>query len=112
MGVDVVCLAFSVELYLKSLHYAITQKSPKGHKILALFKKLPDVFQQKIFQHPSIAQYGWSFTEFEKEIELVSDGFEKWRYSHENTMVRYNSYFALVFIEALKHCINSQIYNR
>ena len=102
MGVDFVCLAFSVELYIKDLHYAITQKAPRGHNILGLFRKLSERNQQQIFEHPSISYYGWNFTKFEKEIAAISDGFEKWRYSHESTALRYNSYFALVFIEALK----------
>ncbi|HSD97097.1 MAG TPA: hypothetical protein VLB06_08140 [Sulfuricaulis sp.] len=37
MGVDIVCLAFSVELYVKDLHYAITHEAPRGHHILTLF---------------------------------------------------------------------------
>lgn len=102
MGVEIVCLAFSVELYVKDLHYAITHETPRGHNILTLFRKLPERTQQKIFSHPSIAEYGWSFPEFEKQIAAISEGFEKWRYSHELTTVRYNSYFALVFIEAVK----------
>jgi hypothetical protein len=109
MGVEVVCLAFSVELYLKSLHYLVTRKRLRGHNILKLFKKLPEGIQQQIFQHPSVTKYGWSFSQFEREIELVSDGFEKWRYSHETTMVKYNSYFALVFIEAVRDVSTSEI---
>ena len=102
IGVDIVCLAFSVELYIKDVHYVIRGKSPRGHNILKLFEKLPDEIQQQIFSHHSIAHYGWNFDEFKQEIIAISDGFEKWRYSHETTTLRYNSYFALVFIEAMK----------
>ena len=38
-GVDIVCLAFSVELYIKDLHYAIKSETPRGHNILKLFVK-------------------------------------------------------------------------
>ena len=103
MGVEIVCLAFSVELYIKYLHYTITNKVPRGHNILDLFRKLPKSTRQKLFSHPSISKYGSSFSEFEKEIEAISDGFEKWRYSHESNTLRYNSYFALVLIEAVKN---------
>ncbi|MFZ2541070.1 MAG: HEPN domain-containing protein [Gallionella sp.] len=102
MGVEIVCLAFSVELYIKYLHYVIKHETPRGHDILTLFRDLPEQTQQKIFSHPSITNYGWSFPEFEKQIGYISDGFAKWRYSHEFTTLQYNSYFALVFIDAVK----------
>ena len=108
MGVEIVCLAFSVELYIKYLHYVIKHETPRGHNILTLFRDLPKQTQQKIFSHPSIANYGWSFSEFEKEIEYISNGFEKWRYSHESRTLRYNNYFALVFIDALKFASDSE----
>lgn len=102
MGVDIVCLAFSVELYIKDVHYAVKGKAPRGHDILKLFEELPEQIQQEIFAHHTITEYGWSFVEFKREIKAISDGFEKWRYSHEVTTLRYNTYFALVFIESLK----------
>jgi hypothetical protein len=49
-----------------------------------------------------IAQYGWTFSEFEDRLQAISDGFEKWRYVYESTSLRYDSYFALVLIEATK----------
>ncbi len=102
MGVAIVCLAFSVELYIKDVHYAIEGKAPRGHNILKLFEQLPEKIQQEIFTHRPIIEYGWSFEEFKREINAISDGFEKWRYSYEVTTVRYNEYFALIFIAALK----------
>ena len=108
MGVEIVCLAFSVELYIKNLHFAITSEAPRAHNILALFKGLPERTQQEVFTYHSIAKYGWNFSEFKKEIRAISDGFEKWRYSYEVTTVRYNNYFALVFMEALKSAAASE----
>lgn len=105
MGVEVVCLAFSVELYMKSLLRLIEGKPPRGHNILELYRRLPKQVQQEIYIHPSIANYGWSPSEFERQITAISDGFEKWRYAHEFGTVGYNSYFALVFIEAMKSAI-------
>ena len=101
MGVEVVCLAFSVELYIKDVHHAINGKKVRGHDILKLFEKLPDKVQQDIFTYRAIAHYGWNFEEFKLEIKEISDGFEKWRYSHEHTSLGYKQYFAIVFIEAL-----------
>ena len=101
VGIYIVCLAFSVELYIKDVHYALESKAPRGHDILRLFEKLSEQIQQEIFAHHSISKYGWSFDEFKQEIKAISDGFEKWRYSYEITTLRYNIYFALVFIEAI-----------
>lgn len=56
MGVDIVCLAFSVELYIKDVHHAIYGKAPRGHKILKLFEELPEQIQQEIFAYDSISQ--------------------------------------------------------
>jgi HEPN domain-containing protein len=102
MGVEIVCLSFSVELYIKDVHYAVNGKAPRDHDILKLFEELPEQMQRDIFAHHAITEYGWSFVEFKREIEAISDGFQKWRYSHEVTSLRYNTYFALVFVEALK----------
>lgn len=41
MGVNIVCLAFSTELYLKDLHFTLNGKVPRDHNILKLYKKLP-----------------------------------------------------------------------
>ena len=101
IGVDIVCLAFSVELYIKNVHHAIKGKAPRGHNILKLFEQLPKPIQQEIFTYHSIAERGWSYEKFRKEIKAISDGFEKWRYSYESKSLRYNEYCALILIEAL-----------
>lgn len=103
MGIGIVCLAFSVELYIKDAHHVIEGKAPRGHDILKLFEKLSEQTQKEVFVYHSINKYGWSFEEFKQEIKEISDGFEKWRYSYETTTLRYNTYFALAFIEAIKY---------
>ena len=107
MGINIVCLAFSVELYIKDVHYALEGKTPRGHDILKLFETLSEQIQKEIFTHHSISKYGWSFEEFKQEIKAISDGFEKWRYSYEITTLQYNTYFALVFIEAIKSVVDA-----
>lgn len=102
MGVEIVCLAFSVELHIKALHYTLTGKPPRGHNILTLFKGLPESAQGDTFRHLSIAQYGWTFSEFESRLQAISGGFEKWRYAYESTTLRYEISFALALIEATK----------
>lgn len=56
MGPAVVCLSFSVELYLKDVHYVLTGKAPRVHDILKLFDQLPPQFNQEIFAHKAISQ--------------------------------------------------------
>lgn len=119
MGVDIVCLAFSVELYIKDLHSAVNGKAPRGHNILKLFEKLPENIQQEIFSYDSINQNPFNtrsdifstnrFTNFYSaydgfidQIKSISDGFEKWRYSYESATLNYNISFALALIEAIK----------
>lgn len=118
-GVEIVCLAFSVELYIKDLHYAVNGKAPRGHNILKLFEQLPERIQQGIFSYDSISQNPFftrgdilstkrfssaysAYDGFIDQIKAISDGFEKWRYSYENTTLDYDISFALAFIESIK----------
>ena len=112
MGVEVVCLSFSVELYIKCLHHVISRELPRGHNILDLFRKLPNQIQEELFSYPAVAKYGWDFHKFEQMIGTISDSFKKWRYSYESKSLNYNSYFALVFVEAIRQSINSERHRR
>ena len=112
MGVEVVCLSFSMELYIKCLHYVISKDLPRGHNILALFRKLPNQIQEELFNYPEVEKYGWDFDKFEQMICTISDSFEKWRYSYESKSLKYNTYFALVFVEAIRNSIDSRRHRR
>ncbi|MBZ2190353.1 hypothetical protein K8B33_14680 [Alcanivorax sp. JB21] len=102
MGIDIVCLAFSVELHLKELHRVVEGKIPRGHNIAKLFKALPTSVRKEVVSHHSIVKFGWSEAQLECELISISDGFEKWRYAHESSVLRYNVYFAKILIEAIK----------
>ena len=102
MGVDIVCLGFSVELHLKELHRVVRGAPPRGHNILKLFYTLPNNVQDEVGSYRSIAVYKWSDKQLEQELQAISDGFEKWRYAYESTSLRYNIYFAKALIEALQ----------
>lgn len=119
MGPSVVCLAFSLELYLKSLHFSLTGKAPRGHNIFKLFEKLPLQTKEEIFAHKAISQnpfmmrgdifsvqyYSRAYSPYDRfidQMKAISDGFEKWRYSYESTTLKYDSFFALAFIEAIR----------
>ncbi len=119
MGVTVVCLAFSVELYIKDLYYTLKIKPPRSHKILELYQGLPEHIRQEIFAHDSISgnpfvargsvfsikKFTSSYSAYDgfiERIEEISNGFEKWRYSYESAALNYEEWFALAFIEAVK----------
>ncbi len=119
MGVEIVCLAFSVELYIKDLLQAINGKAPRGHNILTLFKKLPEQTQRELFKNKLISENPFcargdvfspkkftssysSYEGFIENINLISDGFEKWRYSYESTVLKYDISFALALIGSIK----------
>lgn len=118
-GVNIVCLAFSIELYIKELHFKVKDKVPKGHNILKLYEELPEDIRQEIFTHKEISQnpfntrgdifsirkFDRSYTPYERfldQLKAISDGFIKWRYSYENGSLQYDVGFALSFIEAVK----------
>lgn len=129
----VVCLAFSLELYIKDLHVVLKAKNknekrvkaPHGHNILELFRKLPSEAQQEIREYPAIqkliAFYSMQtpfyipqdkneqpITDiFEQQIYKISDAFQKWRYSYENGTLNYEESTALALIEAAKSAAHS-----
>lgn len=123
-GVSIVCLAFSVELYIKDLHFALKGKPPYGHNILELFEKLPRHIKQEVFDHDSISQNPFvtrgdifspkkftndysAYDGFIDQVKSISGGFEKWRYSYESTSLRYNIWFALALIESVKEAADN-----
>lgn len=125
MGPSVVCLAFSVELYMKDLHVVLRGKAPRGHNFLKLYKKLPKHIRREILAHESISQNPWAmrgpvllrkrfsgnrraYFGFLQQVKAISDGFEKWRYSYEKRSLRYEEWFALSFVEAVKSAADNR----
>ena len=122
---SVVNLAFAVELYIKDLHFALLGKMPRGHNILELYRELPEEIKQEIKNSPSIKKVisfysGQKFPLYipqdknkkpitdilEQQIYKISDGFVRWRYSHENPNLLYEEGTALAFVEAVKSTTN------
>lgn len=118
-GVEIVCLSFALELYIKDLYYAISGEAIRGHKILDLFEELPEHIQKEIFSYEAISKnpfhtrgdifspkrFSSAYTTYDgfiDQIKAISDGFEKWRYSYENRSLKYDVSFALALIEAIK----------
>ena len=121
MSVDIVCLAFAVELYIKDVYHALGEKTPRKHDILELFQHLPENMRQEIFAHDSISQNPFAtrgnifsvkkpasaYDGFIQQIELISNGFTKWRYSYEFETFKYDTWFAEALIEAMISTANS-----
>ena len=118
-GVEIVCLAFSLELYIKDLLCVVKGKAPREHSILKLFKKLPEEIELEVFSYDAISKnpfitrgnlfsakrFTSEFTAYDgfvEKIQEISDGFENWRYSYERTAVHYDTSFALTLIESIK----------
>ncbi len=127
----VVCLAFSLELYIKDIYYALKteNKFPRGrdgHNILKLYKKLPRHIKREIFFHPSIIRNPFAlrgpviflrrfsgisrdYYGFIRQLETISDAFQNWRYPHEakTASLKYDSWFAEALITAVKSAADS-----
>jgi hypothetical protein len=118
---SVVCLAFSLELYIKDIYYALGVTPPYSHSILGLYKQLPKKTKREIFFHEAIRKNPFvsegslwlrkrfknnasAYYAFIKRIEEISGGFQEWRYSYESkrAALRYEEWFALALIEAVK----------
>ena len=118
MTPGIVCLSFSIELYMKYL-LALTGKTPpRDHRILILFQSLPPKIQDEIYKKINGEEmqfsvgniFGtkrfnkdYSFHDaFLEDIEKISDSFCKWRYSHEKTTVSFPTSFAEAFVIVLR----------
>lgn len=109
MSTDIVCLAFALELFLKDLHFSLGKKI-RGHEIRELFVQLPEDIQQEIVGY-HLHERGSPFFSYQAKtprdklmtkVDEVSDGFMKWRYSHERSSLHYDISFVLEFIDTIK----------
>lgn len=82
----VVNAAFSIELYLKTLHRRFG-KSATGHQIRNLFDALPAEAQQVVFESGESVKHKHALGE-EPQIltylDQLNEAFVKWRYSYEH----------------------------
>ena len=83
----VVNYAFSAELYLKLLTLLINGSPARGHKLLDLFRTLPEASRQRIQE---LAQPLAMVANFPQELERVSNAFVEWRYEHEHETLMIN----------------------
>lgn len=107
MGVDFVCLAFSVELYLKAV-FEVLGESQRGHNIRALFEKLPENTQLELFELHRQGAYGETLETYKSQMDVISNGFEQFRYSYEHKSLSYHRGFALQMVQAMQKFIDNK----
>ena len=73
-------IAFSCEMYLKTLYYIENKKYKKGHKLNELFNSLSEELKSRIIEKMS-----YDKLDFQAKLISHSNAFEKWRYYHEWT---------------------------
>ena len=73
----IVCLAFSIELGLKSLLQAVGDSAHR-HNLKDFFDRLSDVEKEEV-----ICEAGIEDGSFHENLALIADAFIKWRYIYE-----------------------------
>ena len=106
-NVNFVCLAFAVELYVKAV-FEVLGTNQRGHNIRELFKKLPEDVQKRIFKIHMPNSYGATLESYKEKMDIISKGFEEFRYSYEHQSLTYHRGFALKMIDAMKQVINEE----
>jgi hypothetical protein len=84
----VVNSAFSIELYLKTLHY-LHQRKAWGHELLPLYDQLPMEIKTTITEKAKLHSQEWGIEpsaveDFRGLMTDLNDAYDVWRYSHES----------------------------
>lgn len=79
---SLVLYAFAIEIGLKALALHASGVAPRGHNLDALFRALPAHLQAQVIAGASAA-YPGSEPHFDRDLAIVADAFEVWRYIHE-----------------------------
>src|SRR5437660_6677371 len=79
---SLVLYAFAIEVGFKALALHASGAAPRGHDLEALFRGLSAQLQAQIITDKS-ATYPGSEPYFDRDLAMVADVFEVWRYIHE-----------------------------
>jgi hypothetical protein len=79
---SLVLYAFAIEIGFKALALHASGVAPRGHNLEALFRALPAQLQAQTVADTS-ATYPGSEPYFDRDLAMVADVFEVWRYIHE-----------------------------
>lgn len=92
---DVMCLAFAIELYLKSLILKLSAIPATGHSLVKLYEHLPASAQSSIFSRTA-QTFGGLLTEatFAENLASIDKAFVEWRYMFEKGRADFKPSFA------------------
>lgn len=79
---SIVLYAFAIEVGFKALALHMLGAVPMGHDLDALFRALPAQVQTQIVTETS-ATYPGSDAYFDRDLAMVANAFEVWRYIYE-----------------------------
>jgi hypothetical protein len=82
----IVNAAFSVELYLKTLHFAATGASSREHRLIELYDALPEASRNEIAARARrvAAEHGENpDVQFRDLLAMINEAFVTWRYVYE-----------------------------
>lgn len=98
----IVCLSFSIELYLKGLITKLTGNPPMKHLLKDLFFSLPDDAKTEIIKNTEM-NYGESMSEqeFMDCLAGINNAFVEWRYIYENGKASFRPNFGVSFVRAI-----------
>lgn len=101
---SLVLYAFAIEVGFKALALHASGAAPRGHDLGALFRDLTADVQARIKAEAS-AMYPSSEAHFERDLAMVADAFEVWRYVHEQHPVDTD----LGFLQRLAHAVEVEL---
>ncbi|MCC6208759.1 MAG: HEPN domain-containing protein [Gammaproteobacteria bacterium] len=99
---DIVCLAFSLELSLKSLLIKLNGGAPREHNLQALFRLLAHDTQSALISKTG-TECGSALTEaeFMANLENIGNAFVEWRYLHEKGPASFMPAFGVGLAKAI-----------
>lgn len=101
--------AFACEIYLKAILNAYNQNIPRdkhGHELSFLLSK---VDEQISFSEMICQKFDLKLDDFIKEVENISNSFNKWRYAYENEKLIIHHMFLNYFCDSLDEYVKIMI---
>ena len=107
---EAVNLAFSCEIFLKTLLFFNDVKYKRKHKLEDLFNELPQKYKTEI-ENRCLLEYGALHDSFGFSLlSNISDAFEKWRYCYEYNNLQLRIGFLYIFANALRDICEQELF--
>lgn len=109
---EAVNLAFSCEIFLKTLLFFNDVKYKRKHKLEDLFDELPQKYKTEI-EERCFLEYGVLHDSFGFSLlSNVSDAFEKWRYCYEHHNLQLEIGFLCIFATILRDICSQELFGQ